>query len=434
MPLSFYSYDPYNNVLAFCDPYWTNKHGKTWVSNPGDNLCPSTSGTTYFIYNTSDRNEPYGCLTDMYKPGAYHTGIAYGGSGCGVGLPSLVQGDSISQFGKNPSRRPTQDFVYNSLGQLTNYDRGADGSYYYDSWALSYNQNGNHDNLNTERVENDPTIGSKMKSFTCYYPDGSVLYTETPSQHDADGNLCPSIASLLSGSFTVPAEATVHYYDYDGDETKSLSYRGCSSNNSCSNTNTGKTKCSSSEGQQPIGTTCKYYDGLDRLVETAQPYDDRAFSDGKQYEFYAFRWMNRYIYDLSLSGAEGTLQISDLTGSTAAFAAYGNLYKTEEYLPQFNKMRGCYANTDSCNKPNGGQYSSASWSDVRGTSFDSLDRPISKYELAFGTGAVTTNSYDGSGEAGLLSSVLNGVGQKITYAYDAITRVQSTTFSSGDGR
>jgi YD repeat-containing protein len=437
MPLSFYSYDSSNNVLAYCDPFWTQKHGKTWVTNPGDNLCPSTSGTAYFVYKYDQTNEPYGCVTDMYKPGGYHTGITYGGA-CGVGLPTEVQGDSIKQYGTNPSRRPTQDFVYGQNGQVKNYDRGSDGSVTYDSWTLSYNPSGNHDNLNTEQTENDPTIsGNDITSFTCYYPDGSVFYTETPSQHGADGGNCPSTSSLLQGSVTPPAEATAHYYDYDGDEVESASYKGCSSNNSCANTNTSKTRCSSSENKDPIGTTCKYYDGLDRLVETAQPYDVRDFSNSTgystAYEFYTFRWMNRYIYDLSLSGSNGSLTISDLTGSTGSFAAYGNLYETEEYLPQFSNMHGCYANTNDCQKPNNGQYSNASWSAVRGTSFDSLDRSVSKYELAFGTGIVTTNSYDANGEAGLLSSVANAVGQTTTYTYDSIVRIKSTQFSQGDG-
>jgi YD repeat-containing protein len=433
MPLSFYSYDTNNNVVAYCDPYWTNKHGKSWVSNPTDSLCPSTQGTTYFTYKYDQTNEPYGCLTDTYKPGGYHTGIGYGGSSCVVGLPAKVQGDVIPQFGNQPSRRPTQDFAYNQYGQLTQYDRGQDtGSDNFDSWTLAYNQNGNHDNLNTQRTENDSTIGNNMKSFTCYYPDGSIFYTETPSQHDVDQQLCPTTASLLAGPVSPPAEATAHYYDYDGDEVKIIDYRGCSSNNVCTS-KTSKTKCSSSEGSQPIGTTCKYYDGLDRLVETAQPYDNRSFSDGTQYEFYAFRWMNRYIYDLSLNGADATLSISDPTGSTNSFVAFGNLYKTEEYLPQFSNMHGCYAKTNDCQKPSGGQYSGASWSDVRGTSFDSLDRPVNKYELAFGLGYVTSNAYDGSGQLGQLSSVTNAMGQKTTYSYDPIGRVLSTQFSRGDG-
>lgn len=430
-PLSLYSYDTNNNVVAYCDPVWSNQNGKTFVSNPGDNLCPSTGGAARFSYNSTDPNEPFGCLVGITKPGGYTTTIGYGGAGCGTGLPTLVQGASISQFGSNPSRQPTQDFAYNAQGQLNSYDRGVDGSNYYDSWTLKYNQNGNHDNLNTERIENDTTIGTKMLSFTCYYPDGSVFYTETPSQHDADGNqLCPSTSSLLSGSVTPPAQATAHYYDYDGDETKSYSYKGCTSGSPCSTTSI--TKCASGQSAQPLGTTCKYYDGLDRLVETGQPYDNRSFSDNKAYEFYSFRWMNRYIYDLSLTGSNAALTVSDRTGSTTSFPAYGNLYKTQEYLSQNAHMLGCFKSaTKNCSQP--GPYSSATWSDVRGTSFDSLDRPIGKYELAYGTAAAATNTYDGSAEAGLLSSVLNAMQQKITYNYDQMSRFETTSFSQGDG-
>lgn len=452
-PLSTYSYDANNNIVAYCDPVWNYTHNIAWNPNPSDSLCQSTQGTTYFTYDNDQANEPFGCLTDMYKPGGYHTKIKYGtppGSDCNNGLPSQVQGDVINQFGNNPSRQPTQDFGYNSYGQLHTYDRGPDGSDNFDSWTLTYNQNNNHDNLNTQRVENDSTISpNNMKSFTCYYPDGSVFYTETPQQHVADGNLpCPMTASLLqeSANPTAPSEATSHYYDYDGDEIRSTTYKGCiiaNQTNSCSNTDTNLTRCSSTGSPKPIGTTCKYYDGLDRLVETAQPYDDRSFT-GKAYEAYAFRWMNRYIYDLSLQGSQASLTIADQTGSTYGFAAYGNLYKTEEYLPQLNSnMHGCVANTNNdnngagCTAPNNNakQYTSGSWSDVRGTSFDSMDRPVGKYELAYGHphNAVTTNSYDASGQAGLLSSVQNAVSQTTTYFYDGISRVQNIQFSSGDG-
>jgi hypothetical protein len=59
-----------------------------------------------------------------------------------------------------------------------------------------------------------------------------------------------------------------------------------------------------------------------------------------------------------------------------------------------------------------GQYTGANaqWNDVRGTSFDPLDRPVSKYELAYNPkGAVATNSYDCTGQLGLLCSTLNVV-------------------------
>jgi YD repeat-containing protein len=440
-PLSFYSYDAYNNLVAYCDPFWTQKHNKSWVTNPGDSLCPSSPGTAYFVYHNGTE-QPYGCLTDMYKPGTYHTAITYTGNNCGVGLPTKVLGDTITQFGNNSSRQPTQDLTYGQYGQITATDLGTAGSYTLDSLTLGYNPSGNHDNLPTRRTENDPTIsGNNISSFTCYYPNASVFYTETPSQHAADGSpSCPSTTSLLQGSYSPPAQATVHYYDFDGNDTESVGYQGCSSNNSCSGTNTAKTICSSKETQDPIGTTCRYYDGLDRLVEAAQPYDDRYFGNSStseaKYEFNKFRWMNRYIFDLSLSDGNATLTIGDSTGTTSKFPAYGHLYKTQEYLPQLNKMVGCLHTTKRCSQA--GPYGSPSWSDVRGASYDGLDRLVSKYELAYGTGAVTTNMYDGSGQAGQLSATTNAVQQTITYSYDPIGRMLRAKFSGtapqGDNR
>ena len=78
------------------------------------------------------------------------------------------------------------------------------------------------------------------------------------------------------------------------------------------------------------------------------------------------------------------------------------------------------------------------WSDVRGTSFDAFDRPISKLELAYGTAPVTKNMYDQSGQLDLLSQTKNALGQITTYAYDKINRVEQLSFSGpapqADGR
>ncbi|HVN69528.1 MAG TPA: hypothetical protein VMU38_07770, partial [Candidatus Binatia bacterium] len=255
----------------------------------------------------------------------------------------------------------------------------------------------------------------------------SILYTETPSQHGIDGNQSsPNAQSLLSGSYSIPSKANAYYYDFDGNQVKVITHKGCSSNTSCSPTS--KTVCTN-ENTNPLGTTCKYYDGLDRLVETAEPYDTRSFSGGQAYEFYTFRWMNRYIYDLSQAGGSAALTISDSTGTTNSFAAYGSLYKTKEFLPQISGMVASL---------NNGPYSSGGWSDVRGTSFDGLDRPLKKFELAFGTAPVTKNTYDASGQYDLLSQTTNAVGQITTYAYDHIDRLNQVTFSGtsplADGR
>jgi RHS repeat-associated protein len=420
-PLSFYSYDQYNNVTAFCDPVWTTNNGKSWVNAPGDNLCTGGNGQfASFTYVTGGTNEPFGCLTDTYTPNGYHRAITYsGGTGtCGVGLPATVKGDAITQY-DNSTRTPTQDFGYDSYGNLNSYDKGQGNGTLLDSWTLAYNK----DNILTQSTQNDASIPLSGSSFSCHYPDGSMLYTETPSQHDADGDPpCPTTATLLTGPSTPPQHATAYYDDLDGDQIEIVTHKGCSSVNPC-NGATSTTSCNNSQASSPVGTTCKWYDGLDRLVETGEPYDTRTFSIGGQlvpYEFYNFRWLTRYIYDLSQSGGTASLVISDSTGATPGFPAYGNLYKTREYLPQPQGMIGALSH---------GQYQTGAWSDVRGTSFDGLDRAVSKYELAFGTTAVATNTYDCTGQADLLCSTVNAIGQTTTYTYDNIARVKQISFS-----
>jgi Domain of unknown function (DUF6531) len=416
-PLSFYSYDPYNNVTAYCDPVFNQTNGNSWTNSPTDSLCPSNTGAARFTFNSSDLNEPYGCLTTMKKPSGYTTTISYPSApaACGYGLPTQTTGTTISQY-DNTTRTPTQDFGYDGYGNLNSYDKGKDDqNRYQDSWTLGYDA----ENQLQQRTENDSTIPLSGSSFSCYYPDGTLLYTETPSQHDADGNLsCPTTSRLLQGGYTPPSRANAYYYDLDGDQVEITTHKGCSTNDTCPGLVT-NTVCNSSESMNPIGTTCKYYDGMDRLVETIEPYDTRTFSPITlaTREFYSFRWMNRYLYDLSQSGGTANLQIADNTGTVSGLVAYGNLYKTQEYLPQ-TKIQ-VY----------GQSVGPAGWYDLRGTSFDKIDRPVSKYELAYGTTAVTTNSYDCTGQLDLLCSTTNALGQTTSYNYDAIRRVNQVTFS-----
>jgi len=427
-PLSFYSYDSNFNVTAYCDPVYNANHGKTWVNSPGgqDTLCSGGANTTALAYTTS-LPEPFGCLTSITKPGSYKADITYGGS-CGNGLPVKVQADqSIANY-DSTTRQPTQDFAYDGSGNLTGYDKGQAGSgAYQDSWTLGYNR----DNRLVEKTNNDTQItGAAITSMSCYYPDGSLFYTETPSQWSKDGNPpCPTMATMLTGAQSPPQHADSYYYDLDGDQIKLSTHKGCSTLNGCPGASA--TNACKSGTTEPIGTTCKYYDGLDRLVETIEPYDTRTFGPNSPYEFYAFRWMNRYIYDLSQSGGSASLTISDGTGTVPGIVAYGNLFKTQEYLPQTTNMQAALSH---------GQYQggNAAWSDIRGSSFDGLNRGVGKYELAYGTSPVTTNSYDCTGQLELLCSTLNAVGQTTTYTYDHIGRVNQVGFSgtapAADGR
>jgi len=104
------------------------------------------------------------------------------------------------------------------------------------------------------------------------------------------------------------------------------------------------------------GTTYKWYDGDDRLVEVQQPHDPRTFASGNAYDLFSFAWSTRYLYDLSQNG--------QVTLDGASFHAYGNLYKTQEYLPGTPVVSANSAPA------------APVWSDVRGTSFDALDRPL----------------------------------------------------------
>ncbi|MGC2649247.1 MAG: DUF6531 domain-containing protein [Candidatus Cybelea sp.] len=415
-PLSYYSHDGNHNITAYCDPVWTNNNNKTWNNSPGESLCPSGNNkTTQLTYNSNDTNEPFGCLTGMAKPSGYSSTISYGSGNCGLGLPSQEQGATIAQY-NNVARTPTQNFTYDAYGDLQTYNKGRDNSNNVDSsWTLAYSP----DNQPVQSTENDTLIPLTESSMSCYYPDGSVFYTETPSQRHQDSDpTCPSTNSLLAGPASPQSHANAFYYDLDGDQVKAITHKGCDTNTNCPGL-VSKTVCNNSETSNPIGTTCKYYDGLDRLVETVAPYDTRQFSGGPNYEFYSFRWMDRYIYDLSMSGGSAVLTISDETGSTSRFAGYGDLYKTQEYLPQSRSMVATYNQS----------YPSPGWSDVRGTSFDALDRAVGKYELAYGKSAVTTNTYDGTGEYGLLNQTENAVQQIESYTYDGNARQETVQFS-----
>ncbi len=101
----------------------------------------------------------------------------------------------------------------------------------------------------------------------------------------------------------------------------------------------------------------------------------------------------------------------------------GGLYKTQEYLPSTSTV--VIGNPAS-------PVTAGSWQDVRGNSFDGVDRSVKKYEVAFdssGGTAEVTNAYDGSGYYGFLTQSKNGVGQMTMYKYDADKRMTETDFS-----
>ena len=121
--------------------------------------------------------------------------------------------------------------------------------------------------------------------------------------------------------------------------------------------------------------------------------------------------MTRYAYD--------GVGYTAIAGS-GTVSGYGNLYKTQECLPSNPVINASLT-------PTGG--SSCVFQDVRGSSFDALDRVTASYEVAFGAAPKVRNSYDSSGDEGLLTNSVNAMGQATTIAYDADGHVVSDTFS-----
>jgi RHS repeat-associated protein len=345
-PTSLYSYDRTNNannIVQYCDPVKTHSIGGDWTSNPGtsDSLCPNQSGSTRYVWDYSDPTyEPFGRLSNSYTPLGYHHSYSYSTAAQGgdFGLPSNVNGDSITQS-DGTVRSPQQSFAYDEYGNRTSYSTGVG------STTLSF------DSLNRPTAVTDPDL---VTSRTCYYPNGQVQAKQSAAQYALDGNV---VCGSHSVNFT---------YNPDGNEASEIHHYG-----------------------NQAGTTTKYYDGADQLVEVAQPHDSS--------DLYAYAWLTRYFYDLA--------QGNTVSVDGATFHAYGNLYKTQEYLPNNPVI---VPNTTP---------GSPAWTDVRGNAFDALDRATAAYENAFGSTPKITNTYDTNSNYGLLSQTQNAVGQQSITSY-----------------
>jgi YD repeat-containing protein len=376
-PTSLYDYDAYNNVTAYCDEIQTHAAGADWIAAPAtsDVLCASHGGAHASFAFAYPSYQPYGRLTAMTTPLGYTRQIAYASgqqAGNDYGLPTSVTGSAFSQP-DGTTITPAQSFWYDGHGNLRCYSKGQ-GTY-----VLSY------DGLNRMTSVADPDDSSANAGSICgkttgrsgwntqttdtYFPDGSKATTQTPAER----------------AFGV---STTFAYDPDGQVTAQTDHHGCTSSSSSS--------C-------PGGTTHKWYDGADRLVQVAQPKD--AASDTSP-------WMLRYIYDLSAGAGVA------ITGSTT-FAAYGNLYKTQSLL-------------------NG-------WTDQRGSAFDALDREVQKfaYSITATDGSIgsplaletTTLQYDAGSPAtlGLVTKKTNPNNESVTYTYDSAGHKASETYAGENG-
>lgn len=398
-PTSYYTYDttPTQNsddVLSYCDPYYTATHSSITAcpTAPGSASAP---GPTVYQYNPL-AYEPYGELYHIYSPLGYDRAIGYSApnqGGTDLGLPTEVLGDPVTlpsgAAGQEDgtTRTPVQHFVYNATGDLTSYDQGTTAT-----WTLSYDTT----TTNMHRVQEiaDP---DGVASYKCYYPDGSIFYTESSLQHAANGfatngpATCKTFTANLNTQPTAPAYADAYSYDTDGDESSEVRHFGQFTGGGAESL--------------PAATTTKIYDGLDRLVEVAQPKD--TVHDGTTHA-----WVTRYFYDFNTAGTPNAVTI----GAVGNLNASGNLYKTVEYLPSPPTGLGTFTLTD-----------------VRGTSFDALDRPTAQYETANDSGLTpkVANVYDINGNQGLLDHSINGASpqQTTTYLYDATERTTNINFS-----
>ena len=367
-PTTDYTYDAFSNLTSTCDPIWVHEHGGDYGSG-GDPCTASSPGAARFVYDFSDPNEPFGRLSDAY-------GVPTASAPSGYhrhftydanGLPSQVSGDAFTQA-DGSTIAPTQRFTYDADGDLIAYSKGVRSS----DWQLQY------DSLHQPLIVTDP---DGIGSYTCYQPDGQVAYTETALQHAWDGSgACAS---------TPPTYADAQTYDADGNAVAIISHNG---------------QIAGSAESLPAGVTQRFYDAADRLVETISPQDPT-------HDYYKFAWMMRYIYDLGGS---------DTLAGSGTVSGYGNLYKTQECLPSDPLVNSAVSPTGP---------SSCVFQDVRGSSFDALDRATASYEVAFGAAPKVRNTYDGPGDAGLLTSSVNAMGQATSIAYDADGQVVSKTFS-----
>ena len=397
-PTSLYSYDQYDNIIAYCDPNATHALQADWTAAPvapvpgQGSLCPAQSTlATRFQYNASpDPTHPvlsyevFGELTRSTAPvtaasapNGYQKTYAYDlapQGGVDYGLPTSVTGTTIAQNDpKTPSRQPQQSFWYDASGNLVCYGTGNG------QWLLGYDALGR---VTSVADPDDAASGAGTCGKTgaqpgwnttvtkAYYDDGSLKWTQTASQ----------AANGISTSYT---------YDLDGNEKTETHHYSCVSAASCT-----------------AGVTQKFYDGADRLVEVMQP------SDG--WDVQSYPWATRYIYDLSQGGTT-TYRGLGLNG-------HGNLVSTQELLsgtvwqPNLATTYGIATGT---------------WTDLRATAFDGLDRPVASYEAAFGDQPKERRSYDGAGQLGLLSSVALATNELRQYTYDGMGREVARSYSGG---
>lgn len=404
-PTTLYSYDQYGNTTETCDPVYTSTHSLSWISRPAasDTLCPNAYGVSRDTYDYSDTYEPFGRLVDTYSPLGYHTHLSYDpGSQDGIdaGLLTKAQGDDYAQQDGGSDRVPTETFSYDSYGnEIAENDGNGSRLTTYDA-------------LNRPVLDGDP---DGVATCTWYDADGSVSATETPAERAQ-----ASVTTQCNPGASPDQYAESIAYDVDGNTTAETKHFDCSS-----------APCTP-------GVTKYWYDGDDRLVEVAYP------TDASDY----IPWMTRYCYDLTQGG-----DVS-ITGSST-FPAYGNLFKTERYLPGaiMRFSGGTVTAQTSQAKATPSKAASEqgkttvmpartrldlatgltlSWMDVSGTAYDAMDRKVAKYRYQVGANTINADTlvYD-SGAAGFLAQETTPVSDVKSYAYDNAGNLAAVNYQVG---
>ena len=171
---------------------------------------------------------------------------------------------------------------------------------------------------------------------------------------------------LLAAARTSPLYASLNRYDADGDVATVLSHHNCTITNCAANL-PATTSCN--ETSVHAGTTCNFYDGLDRLVEVKQPFD--AAND-----VYVNPWITRYRYDLTgdpVSFGDQELSRARKPVQDVGAAGAGRQSRNADH-PQ-----------DAWRAESGSRRIPV-YQEVEATAFDALDRTIAKYSEAFGHG------------------------------------------------
>ncbi|HVN68436.1 MAG TPA: hypothetical protein VMU38_02100 [Candidatus Binatia bacterium] len=189
-----------------------------------------------------------------------------------------------------------------------------------------------------------------------------------------------------------------------------LRHHNCTNGNGCAANQPATTTCNTIT--VAAGTTCDFYDGLDRLVEVKLPYDGSV-------DLYTKPWVTRYLYDLT--GGQQSFQGSGLY-------AHGNLFEVQELVSL----------TPSANSPfHTASITNGTFLGIKGFAYDAIDRLVSKYSWA---GANVINeqlTWDTSpiqnNVAGLLGEDCNGLSSPQCQEFEYLPDGEILTFESSDG-